>query len=158
MNQMKIFDKLFGRSEPSELVFKSCIAAFEYELETNPCRSPSPSDLVMGIVLHSYKRKDGVQYAHVLSNVVSKPLSEAEVLEWLPGVEPHTLPEELMNLTKGIGTIVSNASCVDNVPQLGVGDFVAVQLSMVMPSGTPMGIIIQAAQPILNPEYGWKSR
>ena len=158
---MKLFDKLFKKNSSStsgELVFKSTSAALEYELKFNPCSNPAGGDLVMGIVLQAYSRKDGVQCAHVLTNIISDHLDEKEVQNRLPGLEPDTLPSELMELAKGDGTIIPNACCTDHVPHLKIGDFVAVQVTMVMPSGMSMGIIVQAAQPILHPQYGWKSR
>ena len=157
---MSIFGKLFGRSKPKEsgeLVFKSTVAALEFELETNPCLNPVTGDLVMGVVLHAWNRNDGNQFAHVVSNVVSESLNEEEVYRSLPGVKESALFSELVELAKGNGKIIANAICADNVPQLQVGDFVAVQL-LVVPNGMLLGAIVQAAQPILNPQYGWKSR
>lgn len=158
---MKLFGNLFGKKSagiPDELVFKSNCAALEYELKFNPCSNPTGGDLVMGVVLQTHSRKDGVQCAHVVTNIISKHLDEKEVETWLPGLESGTLPSELMELAKGDGTIIPNACCTDHVPYLKIGDFVAVQVTMVMPSGMSMGIIVQAAQPILHSQYGWKSR
>ncbi len=112
----------------------------------------------MGVVLQAYSRADGVQCANVVTNIISEHLDEKEVEKWLPGLEPGTLPTELMELAKGDGTIISSACCTDHVTHLKIGDFVVVQVTMVMPSGMSMGIIVQAAQPILNPQHGWKSR
>lgn len=157
---MKFFDKLFGKSEPSppvelELPFKSNNDAFEYELKVNPCSNPASGDFVMGIVLNVHSRSDGVQCAHVVTSIASKPLDDEEKIERMLG---RILPSDLMQLAKGNGTIVSNACCTDYVPPLVAGDFVQVQLTMIMPNGMNLGIITQAAQPILHPQYGWKNR